>query len=180
MIRAFLALPIPEEVQSRLRLLQFLLPLPRRVPPDSFHLTLAFLDTQPDAVLEAVDDGMMALRAAPFALSLRGLGLFGGDKPRAVWAAVAEAPALIHLQAKVARVAAVAGVPVAARGFTPHVTLGRFAPPPPEQAMRLERAVVADQGFHAGPWLVEEIGLYASMPGAEGPRYDLLASYPLG
>ncbi|SEN06869.1 2'-5' RNA ligase [Gemmobacter aquatilis] len=179
MIRAFVGIAMPEEVTARLRLLQFLLPLPRRTEPEDFHLTLAFLGEQPDPVLEAVHEGLEALVIAPFALELRGVGLFGGAKPRIAWAGVAANPALIHLQAKVARIAVAAGVPVAARDFAPHVTLGRFPPPDPEAALRLEQAVVAEQGFHAGPWLVPDIRLYASHSGGKGPRYESLAAYPL-
>lgn len=179
MIRAFVAIAMPEDVTSRLRLLQFLLPLPRRVEPEDFHLTLAFLGEQPDHRLEAVHEGLERLAFPPFALELRGVGLFGGAKPRTAFAAVPPLPDLIRLQAKVARVAVAAGIAVPARDFHPHVTLGRFAAPEPDQAIRLERAVAAEQGFHAGPWAVTEIGLYASYPQSRGPKYDLLASYPL-
>ena len=179
MIRAFLALGIPEDVANRLRLLQFLLPLPRRVEPEDFHLTLAFLGEQPDHRLQALHEGLERLAFPPFALDLRGVGLFGGAKPRVAFAAVSPAPDLIRLQAKVARIAFDAGIATSSRDFHPHVTLGRFTPPAADQAIRLERAVAAEQGFHAGPWAVAEIGLYASYPQAAGPKYDLLASYPL-
>lgn len=129
MIRAFVAIAMPEDVVNRLRLLQFLLPLPRRVEPEDFHLTLAFLGEQPDHRLEAVHDGLERLAFPPFALELRGLGLFGGAKPRLAFAAVPELPDLIRLQAKIARIAVAAGIAVPSRDFHPHVTLGRFAPP---------------------------------------------------
>lgn len=180
MIRAFVALSLPAEIRARLNLLQFLLPLPRRVDPADLHLTLAFLGEQPDDRLQAVHEGLESLAAAPFSLTLAGLGLWGGARPRVVWAGVAPQPALGHVQAKVARVAGQAGIAVPSRDFAPHVTLGRFAPPDPAVALRLEQAVAAEQGFRAGPFLVDGFGLYASAPRAQGPRYDLLAHYPLG
>ncbi len=178
MIRAFVAIAPPEEVRARLVLLQHLLPLPRRQEPEDLHLTLAFLGEQPDRVLEAVHDGLEALRAEPFPLMLSGVGIFGGAKPRVVWAGVEDSEALRRVQAKAARVAVQAGVTLP-KGFTPHVTLGRCGAMEEAARLRLEAAVVAEQGFRAGPWMVSEIGLYASHLGGAGPRYELLTSYPL-
>lgn len=178
-IRAFIAIGMPEPIRRDLAMLQALLPMPRRLEPDDLHLTLAFLGEQPEAVLEALHDGLSALRAAPFPLLLEGAGLFGGPKPRVIWAGVAENPALRHLQARVARVAVQAGIPVSAQDFAPHVTLGRAGAMEPEARTRLEVAVAAAHGFRAGPWQVEAMGLYASHLGRKGARYDLLAAYPL-
>jgi RNA 2',3'-cyclic 3'-phosphodiesterase len=76
---------------------------------------------------------------------------------------VAPRPHLLHLQAKVETIARRAGCPVDARKFVPHVTLGRFQPPPPfDDAMRLERAVALGQGFRTEPWEVTELTLWRS------------------
>jgi 2'-5' RNA ligase len=179
MIRAFFALPLPEDIRARLTVLQFLLPLPRRVEPATLHLTLTFLGEQPDRVLSAVDDAMLALRQAPFALQVRGAGLFGGARPTAAWAAVTPCEPLARLQAKCDRAARLAGASVETRRFVPHVTLGRFPPPAAEDAVKLERAVAAETGFAAGPWTAERVTLYRSYPGRSGSHYEPLAEYPL-
>lgn len=179
MIRAFVAIDMPQDLSARLTMLQFMLPLPRRVEPEQFHLTLAFLDRQPDVVLEAAHEAFERLRMEPFALTLAGVGLFGGAKPRAAWAGVEPSPLLERLQAKVTRAARMAGADLPAQRFVPHVTLGRFAPPEPEIVMRLERAVVEQSGFRAGPFIVQDFVLYASYPGPKGARYDELMRYPL-
>lgn len=180
MIRAFIALPIPEDVAQGLHQLQALLRLPSEVDPHDFHLTLAFLGEQPDAVLQEVHEGLDVLSMPGFPLELRGVGLFGGARPRVVWAGVAPSEPLMRLQAKVAQVAVRAGVRVPARSYAPHVTLGRLPHLPPDEVGRLERAVVAQQAFRAGPWLVAESGLYASHGKVRGPKYEMLNSYPLG
>lgn len=179
MIRAFLGIALPEDLRAALAVQQFLLPLPRRVPPEDMHLTLVFLGEVPEAVLEAAHDGFAGLRAAPFDLALCGLGLFGGDRPRVAWAGVAAGPELPALQARAERLARVAGCPVAHRKFLPHVTLGRFAPPPLPDALRLERAIAEGAGFAAGPWAVRGLTLWQSRLGCGGPRYQVLAEYPL-
>ena len=180
MIRAFVALPIPEDVSHGLTQLQALLRLPSAVDPPDFHLTLAFLGEQPDSVLQEVHEGLDVLSMPGFPLELRGVGLFGGARPRVVWAGVAPSEPLGRLQAKVAQVAVRAGVPVPARSFAPHVTLGRLPHLAPDETVRLERAVVGQQAFRAGPWLVRETCLYASYPKVRGPKYEILNSYPLG
>lgn len=179
MIRAFLGLDLPQPVRGALQVQQVLVPLPRKVEPETLHLTLVFLGDCPEPALQAAHEGFQALRADRFSLSLQGLGLFGKDKPRAAWAGVAPSAELAHLQAKVETIARRAGCPVDARKFTPHVTLGRFPPPPPADAIRLERAVALGQGFRTGPWEVGELVLWQSHLAGKGPHYEVLARYPL-
>jgi RNA 2',3'-cyclic 3'-phosphodiesterase len=179
MIRAFVALDPPPDMRGRLTVLQFMLPLPARVDPADFHLTLTYLGEVPDPVLIQMDEGLQALRMAPFSIALSGAGLFGGATPRAAYAAVAPSEPLARLQAKVDRIARGAGIALPARRFVPHVTLGRFGPPPPEDRLRLERAVVDEGGFRAGPWEVGEVTLFRSHPGAREARYEALARYRL-
>jgi 2'-5' RNA ligase len=180
MMRAFLALSPPPEIRNRLNVLQFMLPLPRRVDPPDLHLTLVFLGEVPDHVLIAVDEAMARLRAAPFALTLAGADIIGGANPRAAYAAVAPSEALARLQARLERIAREAGAEVEARRFLPHVTLGRFPPPAPEDRARLEHAVIDCAGFRAGPWEVDEVTLFRSHLRARGgASYEALAVYPL-
>ena len=179
MIRAFLGIDLPPAVRGALQVQQFLLPLPRKVEPENLHLTLVFLGDCPEPALEAAHEGFEALRERAFPLSLQGLGLFGKDKPRVAWAGVAPSPALIRLQARVETIARRAGCPVDGRKFVPHVTLGRFQPPPPADAMRLERAVAQGATFRTEPWEVTELVLWRSHLTGKGSHYEALARYPL-
>ncbi len=179
LIRTFLAVAIPERLRSRLAVLQFLLPLPRRVEPVDFHLTLTFLGEQPDAVLSAIDEDLQALRQPPFTVEITGPGLFGGARPHLAWAGVAPSEPLDRLQAKCDRIARAGGVSLEKRRFHPHITLGRFPPATGDDAQRLERAVAAESAFTAGSLPVTEITLCRSHPGRTAPRYEPLASYPL-
>lgn len=178
MIRAFAAVALPESVRFDLMLLQQGLPLPRAVPPENFHVTLAFFGEIPASTLSDVDLALGAIRCQGFALRLSGLGLFGGGKPRAVYAGVATEPLLERLQAKVETSARGAGVELPARRFLPHVTLGRL-PERLENRDRLEREVAARAGYAAPPFPVEEFHLYRSHLGRGGSVYEKLAAYPL-
>ena len=179
MIRAFLGIELPLAVRGALQVQQFLLPLPRKVDPEALHLTLVFLGDCPEPALEAAHEGFEALKEARFSLSLQGLGLFGKEKPRAAWAGVVPSPELLHLQAKVETIARRAGCPLDARKFIPHVTLGRFQPPAPPDAMRLERAVAMGAGFRTEPWEVTDLTLWRSHLTGKGSHYEVLARYPL-
>ena len=179
MIRAFLGIDLPQAVRGALQVQQFLLPMPRKVEPETLHLTLVFLGDCPEPVLEAAHEAFETLRLPRFSLSLQGLGIFGKDKPHTAWAGVAPSADLVHLQDKVETMARRAGCKVDARKFTPHVTLGRFPAPPTPDAMRLERAVAMGQGFRTDPWDVDELTLWQSHLTGKGPHYEVLARYPL-
>lgn len=179
-MRCFLALPIPDDILRPLALVQALLNLPDELatllPPDSFHLTLAFLDEVDSFTLQAVHEAMEALQLPAFALDLAGLDVFGGSKPHAVWARAAENPALSALQAKVETAARRAGVTIPTRRFVPHVSLARLRRGSADQSRQIERSVVAHMGFRAGPWTADRFCLYQSWPGAQ---YQVLADYRL-
>jgi 2'-5' RNA ligase len=178
-IRAFLGLDIPVPVRGALTVQQFLLPLPRKVEPESFHLTLVFLGDCPDDALQAAHEELEGVRASGFLLHLQGLGLFGKDRPHTAWAGVAPSPPLMQLQSKLETIARRAGCPIDRRRFTPHVTLGRFPPPPFPEAARLERAIAMGAAFRSDPWQVEEFVLWRSHLKGKGPQYEDLARYPL-
>lgn len=180
MIRAFLALELDEATRSALAVQQFLLPLPSRVSVENLHVTLAFLGEVPERRIEDAHEFFSAVRIPAFALEIHGLGLFGGDRPRTAYAAIAPFDPLMRLQRKLESAARQAGIAVEGRKYVPHVTLGRFRPPGLDDAMRLERAVAGAGGFRAGPMPVRDFVLYESTLGRGGSHYDVLARYPLG
>jgi 2'-5' RNA ligase len=177
-IRAFAAVALPEAVRFDLMLLQQGLPLPRPIPPENLHVTLVFLGELPDRVLADVDLAFRAVRAPGFDLALKGVGMFGGGKPRAVYAGVAAAPALAHLQAKLETAARGAGLELPVRRYLPHVTLARL-PERLEGRERLERAVAGRASYAAPAFRVGDFRLYRSHLTRGGSIYEELAAYPL-
>lgn len=175
MIRAFLALPVPETVALSLSLVQARLPLPRPVPMENFHVTLAFLDAQPEAVLEELHLALDGLRLPAPALALAGFGTFGGAVPDNVHALIAPDPALSALQAKIARGAQQAGITLPVRRFVPHVTMGRGSHDP----VALARALGSLGQPRKEGWVAPELILYRSTLLKSGPAYDPLARYAL-
>lgn len=178
MIRAFAAIALPEAQRFELRLVQQGLPVPRTVAPEALHLTLAFLGEVEEAALAEAHEAFGRIDAPGFSLSLRGLGMFGGAAPRAVWAGVAESAPLKQLQQKVEGAARRAGLDLPHRRFVPHVTLARINAARIDRA-RLERFVAARAGFATPAFAVEDFRLYRSHLGRGGAQYEELARYPL-
>lgn len=88
---------------------------------ENLHLTLAFIGEYPDA--GPVLDALSAVRFAPFALTLEGLGCFGD----LWWAGVKDSAALENAARSVRRALAEREIPFDRKRFSPHVTLLRRA-----------------------------------------------------
>ena len=185
MIRAFVALPLPEPLRQKLMLAQALLPLPRPaarpVVPANMHLTLAFAGEHPEPVVEDLHHALGDLRTPEFALQLRGIAMFGGRTPRSIHAGALRCAVLDRLQRKVLRAMEEVGIEVERRRFVPHVTLARldWRRMADTDRARLLEAVAGHTGFAAGPAGVEAFALYRSRLGREGPHYEELARYAL-
>ncbi|GJE54985.1 RNA 2',3'-cyclic phosphodiesterase [Methylobacterium thuringiense] len=127
MPRLFTGLEIPADVVDRLSAFCGGLPGARWVDEDDLHITLRFLGDVDIDTANAVHALLEEARPrAPIAIELDGLAIFGGTKPRAVYASVATNTELADLQAEHERIARHAGLDPEPRKFTPHVTLARL------------------------------------------------------
>lgn len=177
MIRAFAALRLPDEIADALGALQTGAP-GRHVDEDNFHITLAFLGDVQGPVLDDVHVAFTALKAPAPHWSVDGFDVFGGARPRALFAQVKCLGALSPLQAKVAQAARDAGVPIERRRFTPHVTLSRLSGKGME-AEALDKFLNAVPPPRFGPIVSTDFSLFRSTLTRGGPVYDELARYPL-
>ncbi len=178
MIRAFAAIALPDQVTEQLEAVQQDMPVPRVIEPEMLHLTLVFLGALSEPDLEEVHLAFEGLSAPGFFLSLSGLGIFGGRRPRVIFAGVADCAPLRQLQGKVERAARNSGVDLPHRRFVPHVTLARINTGRFDHA-RLERFVAGHADFASPTFEVTDFGLYASHRRAWGAEYEELARYPL-
>jgi 2'-5' RNA ligase len=179
-IRAFVGIPLAEPVADALEAAQAGLPAGRPVPYDNFHVTLAFLGEQPRTVLEDVHDALDGVRVPGFSLRVDGLGMFGGARPRVLFAEVTAEPGLAQLRRKVLRAVHEAGIALPRARFHPHVTLARFGDGlRGEEAAEMQGFLARRMGVRAGPFAVERFVLYRSHLGRAGPIYEALAEYPL-
>ncbi|WP_164660602.1 RNA 2',3'-cyclic phosphodiesterase [Tropicibacter sp. Alg240-R139] len=175
-MRSFLAIALSPQTRSVLTGLQRNLQAGRLVDPDNLHITLAFLDDQPEAALEALHDELSLLTSPAFELSLRGLGCFGGQNPRIVHAEVEPSEALTALHRDIVKATRRVGIVLQRRKFHPHVTLARLAP---HDAGAVGPFLSGEAGFSYQAGLVTCFALYESVLRPDGPIYHMLADYEL-
>lgn len=179
MPRLFTGLEIPPDIAEGLSAVQNGLRGARWIAPSDMHVTLRFLGDVDGNVAEALDALLQDARPrGAFEVTLDALASFGGDKPRAIIAAVHPDPALIELQAEHERIAREAGADPERRRFTPHVTLGRLRreATAPDVALYLaERGLFLPLRFVA-----TRVALFSARDSTGGGPYLVEAAYPLG
>ena len=102
------------------------LPGARWIDPENYHLTLRFIGDVDDQTAREVASLLGRVRREPFELRFDALSSFGGRRPRAVIATLAQTPALMELQAEHERLMQRVGLEPEGRKYTPHVTLARL------------------------------------------------------
>jgi 2'-5' RNA ligase len=151
------------------------------VAPENLHWTLQFLgdvgDLEIPAVCSAVSTAVAELES--FDLEARGAGAFpAADRPRTLWlGAGAGGQAMVALHAAIQKKLDRLGYRGEHRRYVPHITLGRAGRKGPPRPLVRELAALAE--FDGGSMLVDEVTVYASRLGPEGPAYDPLAHAPL-
>src|SRR6201984_540626 len=101
MLRLFVGIGFPPELKLRLSLLCSGVPGAKWVDPGNFHLTLRFIGEIDEGLAADVDDALSRLRARRFTLQIAGTGVFGGEKPRRLWAGIERSPELARLRDKI-------------------------------------------------------------------------------
>lgn len=176
MHRLFVGLSLPEIVSDGLSVLQSGIDGARWRPVENFHITLAFLGETDTRGFENAIDALSQIEPPVFELSLSGIGYFGDQDPRAVWARVEASEALSHLQAKTAQSLRKFGFQLESRKFIPHVTLAYLKG---ISQVQVEKYCSQHALFKMGPFPVESFHLYSSKLGGEVSHYEIEASYSL-
>lgn len=176
-MRSFVALPLPDDLAADLARFAQRLKLTRPQPEDNMHITLAFLDDQPDAALEALHEELSATRFAPVTAGFSGLMTLGGKIPSVLALGVTGVDGL-HKQ--VTGAARRAGMTLPHRRFRAHVTLARL-PRRPSHDDQVALGHVLERHGATGfaPRGLTTLSLYRSDLHPDGARYQRLADYPL-
>ena len=176
MPRLFTGIEIPPQVCERLSGLRGGLCGARWIDPENYHLTLRFLGDINEKVAADVADLLSRVHRHAFTITLDGLGMFGGKRPRAIFAGVRADRDLMALQAEHEQLMQRAGLAPEQRRYTPHVTLARLrAARPNAVAAYLE----SRGGFFSTPIEVTRFVLFSSQPSRGGGPYLVEESYPL-
>ena len=176
MLRLFAALPVPEEIRTRLTCLQTQLRGAHWRPPENFHITLRFFGEVPDRQAHELDLALAEIKLPPLMVKLEGVDWFGRRRPRSVWARVKGDPELSQLSSTCEQAARKIGLPPETRTFTPHITLAYLSHTLLQDVMVWCRD---RQTFDAGPMTLDRFHLVSSRLGKGPSRYTSEAEYPL-
>lgn len=174
MPRLFTGIELPEELVWRLSMMRAGLSGAQWIDPDNYHITLRFAGDIPDVQAGHFADALGDVRFDSFDLEFSGLGSFGGNKPRALWAALKPSPPLQLLQKAHERAARLAGLPPETRNFVPHVTLARLRNTRPHAVAEY---LARHGGFFTPPFPVKRFVLFSSRPNHGGGPYVVEEGY---
>lgn len=179
MIRTFIAIEIPEEIQKRVALLAQSLSGSgtnvRWVKQENIHVTLKFLGDVEEARIEELARSVAEVtkRMAPFEVSLSVVGVFPSMRsPRIVWVGVGEGEETIEqLQKGIEENLARIGFPKEDRKYTPHITIGRVKS---KRGVEELVAKLKQTSFNSEPFRAEGVTVFGSKLTPQGPIYTKL------
>lgn len=176
MPRLFTALEIPRDAAMSLSFLRGGLPSARWIEPENYHLTLRFIGDIEARLADEIVAALDRVSRAPFPVTLRGLGAFGGKKPHSVHADVEPSRPLDLLQGEIDRILQRLGVPADPRRFTPHVTLARLRNGKSEEVAHY---LALRGGFRAPTFQASRFVLFSSKDSVGGGPYVMEEAFPL-
>lgn len=183
-VRAFVAIELPEDIQNGLRkasagLQAKLAGLPLRwMPVESIHLTLKFLGDAPTDAVDAISQALQkqARAAKAFEVGVGGLGVFPNlRRPRVVWVGMEAAEELVAFQQSLEDEMERQGFPAEGRPFSPHLTLARVQ----RKASGRDTAAIGERlagekTGELGRMWVEGVTLFRSQLKPTGAEYEAL------
>lgn len=176
MPRLFTGLEIPQDVAMDLDMMRGGIMGGRWIDRESFHITLRFIGDIDDGLAREIAYELDGVEARPFKLRLKGIDVFGGNKPHTLYAGIEENAELRRLQSIHERICQVLGLNAEARKFTPHVTLARLKEP---DVLDLQRYLASHSLYKSRSFDVARFVLFSSRPSRGGGPYAVEESYQL-
>ena len=178
-MRCFVAVELPSHMREEIGRLQSSIATDglRLVQPELVHVTIKFLGDVPQEKVGPVSEALGKVTFAPFPVRVLGMGAFPGRAVRVVWLGLEGD--FQELYQKVEQALKPLGFAPEARGFSPHVTLGRVARPGAEMNRLLYARIANFAGLDLGRFTVDRFYLKKSTLTRGGPIYEDLAAFPL-
>jgi len=185
-IRAFIAVPAPDEVKRLIDRIENELRSAgadvKWVEPDNVHVTLKFLgNITPDRVEIVGEEITQALTGVRrFEVEVSGMGTFPkhGRSPRVIWLGLGQgSDMLCEVARRVEDVCANLGFEKEERPFQPHLTIGRVRRGSPNLGKL--RDEIDRIEYNPLKLLVDRVNLMRSELSPRGPTYTVLVSMAL-
>ena len=184
-MRLFVAINLPPEtkhdVAGAIEPLRAAAPELTWVREDRLHLTLKFLDEQPEEMVNRLQEALadVAARHRELIMDLHGVGAFPNfRRARVVWMGIEPEGRLELLHHDVEIVCHELGFEVEGRPFRPHLTLARVKRPLDEPSARALARAAKTIDFQTEV-VVHSIDLMRSELSSSGSSYSTLVSAPL-
>jgi RNA 2',3'-cyclic 3'-phosphodiesterase len=183
LMRAFLAFDISHEVIEKLLETQLELRETRAdvglVGKENLHFTVKFLGEIPDDVVQEVDARVAGLDLPAFEIGMAGVGVFPDlQRPRIVWAGVAEVDEQVIVRTAEAIIEALEGIgKPEEREFRAHVTIGRVRSSRNIEGLVAFARKSAEREF--GRTRIVSLKLKSSLLTPNGPIYKDIREYVL-
>ena len=152
------------------------LPGARWIDRENYHVTLRFIGDVDDVVAHEITSLLGMVRRTELELRFDTLAAFGGRRPRALVATLAQTQALMDLQAEHERLMRRVGLDAEGRKYTPHVTLARLRD---SSSRQVADYLSARTLFGLLPIRVSRFVLFSSRASVGGGPYVVEAAYPL-
>jgi len=188
MIRAFIAIEIPDDVRAAIEEAQARLKRAHVgvkiswTKIDNLHMTLQFLGYIEETLVDTIKAGLQSVAGEhpPFDLSVHGAGAFPNEnRARVICVGCDDVDGRLKaLAGSVQAAMQPLGFEPEHREFSAHLTLGRIKIPRPDVA--LTRAVESLKNTAFGTLRVEAIHLFESQLHPEGSIYSKLSTHALG
>lgn len=189
MLRAFIAIEIPEQIVAKIaaqtaELRRAVGHSVRWVAATNFHLTLKFLGDIASSQVEPLARALEAetRKHPPFEIGVGGFGAFPNlRRPRILWVGVLAPSILGTLTHQIDQILQPLGQSAESKKFSPHLTVGRVRESvSPAEAQTLGRALQDLQIGQLGTFAARSIHLFHSELQQGGPVYTRLFTSALG
>jgi 2'-5' RNA ligase len=173
-VRAFLAIPLPWQLQESIRVIQTELQASiaeaRWTRPENLHLTLHFFDKIEQETLEKLKVSVLSVMGCqrPFQVEVKGLGAFPKPhRPRVIWLGLEPRGQLEQLHRVTGQCLHQAGLTTDSRLYSPHLTIGRLR----GGKLDLTELFSSTQQKTIEPLTVDRLILYESRLRPEGAQH---------
>jgi RNA 2',3'-cyclic 3'-phosphodiesterase len=174
MIRLFTGLELPEDIALDLKIMQGGVDGARWIDARDFHITLRFIGDIEEGLGRELAEAFDHIEMKPLHITIKGIDVFGGNKPHAIIAHVSENAELRHLQLAQERLCQTLGLDPEPRKFVPHVTLARLRDADP---IDLKRYIESHALYRAREFEVKQFVLFSARPLRGGGPYAVEQSY---